>query len=94
VEENMFPKKYGYLLNIDLNGSLYKYFREEKNIEVVAGELILHIVRADQNTARLLQKPRNTPLLKVTGRTFCADGEVLHTSTTIGYGEDFDYIIR
>lgn len=94
LEENFFPKKYSYLLNIDLNGSIYQYLREEKNIGIVAGELILHIVRADQKIAHLLEKPRNTPLLKITGRTFCSNGEILHMSTTIGYGEDFDYIIR
>lgn len=94
LEENIFPKKYSYLLDIDLNGSIYKYLQDEKNIGIVAGELILHIVRADQKTAQLLQKPRNTPLAKITGRTFTSNGEILHMSTTIGYGEDVAYIIR
>jgi DNA-binding GntR family transcriptional regulator len=94
VEENIFPKKYSYLLSIDLSRSIYGYLQEEKNIEIVAGELILHIVRADQKIARLLEKPRNTPLLKISGRSFCDNGEILHISTTIGYGEEFEYIIR
>ncbi|SHJ65578.1 GntR family transcriptional regulator [Dethiosulfatibacter aminovorans DSM 17477] len=94
IEENIFPMKYSYLLDIDLTGSIYKYLKEEKNIDVVAGELILNIIRPDQKTARLLQKSKNTPLLKISGRSFSTTGEILHVSKTIGYGEEFDYIIR
>jgi DNA-binding GntR family transcriptional regulator len=51
-------------------------------------------IHADAKTARLLEVSNNAPLLKTSGRVFRGDGEVLHTCSQVGYGEDFDFIIR
>ncbi len=95
IEDNYFPKEYVYLLEIDLeHDSLYRYLREEKDIEIVTGEMILRIVKADAKTAKLLEVPHNAPLLRTFGRIFRGDGEVLHVCKQVGYGEDFDFIVR
>jgi GntR family transcriptional regulator len=95
IEDNHFPPEYAYLLEVDLeHNSLYQYLREQSNINIEAGKLTLHIVRADTKSARLLEVPRNTPLLHLWGTTLCRGGELLHTCRQIGYGEDFDFRIR
>ena len=80
---------------VDLvNQSLYQYLRQERHINIIAGSMTLRIVRASSKHARLLNMPRNTPLLHLWGTTLCGDGKILHTCRQIGYGEDFDFIIR
>ncbi|MDR1587783.1 MAG: GntR family transcriptional regulator [Treponema sp.] len=95
VEDNYFPAEFSWLLSKDLeNDSLYRILREEKGIEIMRGPLTLRIVRADKNTADLLNVARNTPLLRMIGVNYQPNGEVLHTCVQIGYGEDFDFIVR
>ncbi len=95
IEDNHFPLKYACLLGVDLEKrSLYQYLRKEMQIEISAGSLTLRIVRADAKSAKLLGIPRNTPLLHMWGTTLCGTGEILHTCRQVGYGEDFDIIIR
>ena len=95
IEDNHFPLEFAYLLNMDLeNDSLYRILREEKKLSIIAGELVLRITKADSKTAKLLQVENGAPLLRMFGRTFHGDGEILHTCSQIGYGEDFDFIIR
>ncbi|MCI6640439.1 MAG: GntR family transcriptional regulator [Pygmaiobacter massiliensis] len=95
VEDNHFPMEYAYLLNMDLeHDSIYRYLREEKGIGITAGELTLRLVRADARTARLLEVPRGTPMLRMAGCTRRTDGSILHTCHQVGYGEDFDFILR
>lgn len=95
VEDNHFPMEYAFLLNVDLeHESIYRYLREEKKVDIVAGELILRLVRADAKTSRLLEVPRATPMLRMAGCTRHTDGRILHTCHQVGYGEDFDFILR
>ncbi|MCD8011260.1 MAG: GntR family transcriptional regulator [Lachnospiraceae bacterium] len=95
IEDNYFPKKYSYLLGIDLeHDSLYRYLREEKGYDIVSGDMVLRIVRPSTKIAKLLGVSRSTPLLSSCGRLFRGDGEILHTCRQIGYGEDFEFIIR
>lgn len=95
IEDNYFPKKYSFLLGMNLeHDSLYRYLREEKGYEIVTGEMVLRIVHADTKTAKLLEVSRNSPLLASYGRVFCGNGEILHTCSQIGYGEDFEFIVR
>ncbi len=95
IEDNFFPPQFDYLLSENWEDkSIYHYLRAEKGIEIVPGKLTLKIVRADANTAKLLQISRNTPLLKMIGVSYQKTGEILHTCTQIGYGENFDYIVR
>jgi DNA-binding GntR family transcriptional regulator len=95
VEDNYFPAEFSWLLSKDLeNDSLYRILRKEKGTEIMRGPLTLRIVRADKNVADLLNVARNTPLLRMIGVNYQLNGEVLHTCIQIGYGEDFDFIVR
>lgn len=95
IEENFFPMEYAYLLGVNLeNESLYRYLREKKGVQIVAGELSLRLVRVDAKAAKLLEVSRGTPMLRTDGCTYTADGRILHTCRQIGYGEDFDFIVR
>jgi GntR family transcriptional regulator len=95
IEDVYFPMQYAYLLSIDLeHDSLYRYLREEKKVEVVAGDLTLRIAHPDAWEAKILGVSRNESLLRMSGTTYCSTGEILHSCDQIGYGEDFDFIIR
>ena len=87
--------EYSYLLSIDLeNDSTYRYLREEKGIELQRTSMRLSIVRADSKLAKLLQVSRNTPQLEMKGRVISLDGYTVHSSYQVGYGENFEFIIR
>jgi GntR family transcriptional regulator len=95
VEDNNFPPEFFRLLSINLeNVSLYRLLREEWGIDILPGPLTLKIVRADKVISKLLRVPRNTPLLRSDGLLFRASGKALHSSIQIGYGEDFDFVVR
>ena len=95
LEDNFFPLEYAYLLSIDLeNDSIYSYLREVKGIELQRTTMRLRIVRADAKLAKLLQVPRNAPQLEMRGRVVRLDGQTVHTSYQVGYGENFEFIVR
>ena len=95
IEDNYFPPSFRDLLSIDLDhDSIYQWLREKRGINIVTGEMILRIIRADGQTARLLKMTRGTPLLNTWGRIFQANGEMLHVCNQIGYGENFEFIVR
>lgn len=95
LEDNFYPLEYAYLLSIDLEkDSTYRYLREEKGIELQRTSMRLSIVRADNKVAKLLQVPKNAPQLEMKGRVIRLDGQTVHSSYQIGYGEDFEFIIR
>ena len=95
LEDNFYPLEYAYLLSIDLeNDSIYRYLQEDKGIELRRTTMRLRIVRADSKLAKLLQVPRNAPQLEMRGRVVRADGQTVHTSYQIGYGENFEFIVR
>ena len=96
MEDNFYPMEYAYLLSIDLeNDSTYRYLREVKGIELRATTMRLSIVRADAKLSKLLQVPRNAPQLEMKGRVVrLSDGQTVHSSYQIGYGENFEFVVR
>jgi GntR family transcriptional regulator len=95
LEDNNFPPEFSWLLSMNLeNISLYRLLREERGIDILPGPLTLKIIRADKAASELLQVPRNTPLLRTDGLLFRVNGEALHNCIQIGYGEDFDFVVR
>ncbi len=95
LEDNYYPIEFSYLLAIDLeNDSTYRYLRQERGIELCSTDIRLSIVRADAGLAKLLQVARNTPQLEMKGCVVNPDGEIIHSSYQIGYGENFEFIVR
>ena len=96
MEDNYYPLEYAYLLSIDLEkDSTYRYLREIKGIELRSSTMRLSIVRADTKLAKLLQVSRNEPQLEMKRRVVrLDDGQTVHSSYKIGYGENFEIIVR
>jgi len=95
IEENYFPPQFQYLLKEDLEDtSLYRLLREKYNTQILPGRLTLKAVRADRKTAACLNIELNAPLLKMLGYNVQTSGEPLHSCAQIGYGEDFEIVIR
>ena len=96
LEDNYYPLEYAYLLSIDLeNDSTYQYLREVKGIELRATTTRLSIVRANAKLAKLLQVPRNAPQLEMRGKVVrVSDGQTVHSSYQVGYGENFEFVVR
>ena len=95
LEDNYFPLQFAYLLDVDFEKqSLYSYLKDVHHIVIEPGCLVLRIERADGVASRLLEVPRNSPLLGTWGTTLYNGGAILHTCRQIGYGGDFDFVIR
>ncbi len=95
LETTYFPKKYKDLLKLDLNqASMYRYLREEMGLEIITGEMVLRIVEADGKTAELLKVKKRAPLMESWGKVYTGDGELLHISHQVGYGGNFEFVIR
>ena len=95
LEDDFFPTEYAYLLSIDLeHGSLYRYLQEERNITLRRTTMRMSIVRADGELSELLQVPRNAPQLQLKGCVVQPNGQTVHTSYQVGYGENFEFIVR
>ena len=96
VEDNYYSLEYAYLLSIDLeNDSTYRYLREVKGIELRSTTMRLGIIRANAKLAKLLQVSRNAPQLEMKGKVVrLSDGQTVHSSYQVGYGEDFEFVIR
>lgn len=95
LEDNFYPLEYSYLLAINLeHESTYTFLREQKGIELRATTMRLRIVRADAKLAKLLQVSRNAPQLEMRGRVVRQDGQTVHSSYQVGYGENFEFMVR
>lgn len=95
LEESYYPLEYSDLLSIDLeHESIYQYLQVTKGIELLRTNSRLRLVRADSKLSKLLQVPKNSPQIEIRGKVVRADGHLVHTSYQVGYGEDFEFIIR
>jgi GntR family transcriptional regulator len=95
IEENYFVPEFEDLLLKDLeNDSIYRILREDRGIEIMPGPLTLRIVRANGVTAKHLEVAKGTPLIKMVGLSYQSNGAPLHTCTQIGFGEDFEFVLR
>ena len=95
LEDSYYPTEYAYLLDIDLEKrSIYRYLREEKRLDIHRTNTSIRIVRADAQLAKLLQVSRGAPQLEMSGLVVQADNRPVHTSYQIGYGENFEIIVR
>lgn len=95
MEESYYPMKYSDLLSLDLEkDSIYAYLRDKKGIELRSTTIRLRIVRADAKLSKLLCVPRNAAQLEIRGFVVQSNGEPVHTSYQVGYGEDFEFILR
>lgn len=95
LEESYYPMKYSDLLSLNLEKeSIYNYLREVKGIELRSTTIRLSIVRANAKLAKLLCVPRNAAQLEIKGFVIQPDGQPVHTSYQVGYGENFEFVVR
>ena len=93
-EDTYYPLEFAYLLSIDLeHDSTYRYLQEEKGIQLRRSGSRISIIRADATLSKLLMVPKNSPQLDMKGVIIRDDGDPVHTSHTIGYGEHFELFI-
>jgi len=52
------------------------------------------IVRADAKLSKILGVPRNAVQLEIKGFVIRPDGQPVHISYQVGYGENFEFIVR
>lgn len=95
MEESYYPLEYSDLLTLNLEKeSIYTYLREVKGIELRSTTIRLSIVRADAKLSKLLGVPRNAAQLEIRGVVIQPNGQPVHTSYQVGYGENFEFIVR
>ena len=95
MEESYYPLEYSDLLTLNLEKeSIYTYLREVKGIELRSTTIRLSIVRADAKLSKLLCVLRNAAQLEIRGFVIQPNGQPVHTSYQVGYGENFEFIVR
>ena len=93
-EESYYPLEFSDLLSIDLEKeSIYRYLREVRGIDLHSSTIRLNIAKADSRMSRILEVPKNTPLLEIRGCVIRGDGRPVHTSYQCGYGDHFEFIV-
>ena len=93
-EESYYPLEFSDLLSIDLEKeSIYRYLREVRGIDLHSSTIRLNITRADSRMSKILEVPKNTPLLEIRGCVIRGDGRPVHTSYQCGYGDHFEFIV-
>lgn len=88
LEINRFPMVYSYLLECDLNGSLYNLLRGY-GVEAVSASHDVSMCFADARQAELLQIAIGDPLIQLHEVVYEQHGRPLHTSTQYVRGDIF-----
>lgn len=93
LENNYFPyNKYKFLLNENLEGSLYQTLKEKHHIHPSnPGETTLEIVRALEEEAQLLEVPSGEPLFLMKTVIFDQNHEPIHIGKQLIVGEGYKF---
>lgn len=93
IETTHLSADHRYLLNEDLNTSLYKVLREKHGIHPAAGTKTFEICYALPEEAGLLGIPRGSALMLVEDRVFDDKGKPLYITKQVLCGDKFKYAI-
>jgi GntR family transcriptional regulator len=93
IETTHLSADHRYLLNEDLNTSLYKVLREKHDIHPAAGTKTFEICYALPEEAELLDIPRGSALMLVEDRVFDSKGKPLYITKQVMCGDKFKYAI-
>ena len=90
LEENHFSMAYSYLLESDLNGSLYNLL-SECGAEPAQATHVISLKNASKQVAGLLKIEENTPVLYLHEVIYDQKGRPLHTSSQYIRGDIFSF---
>jgi len=92
LENNYFPyNKYKFLLNENLDGSLYQTLKEHHIHPSNPGETTLEIVRALEEEAQLLEVPSGEPLFLMKTVIFDQNHQPIHIGKQLIVGEGYKF---
>lgn len=95
IEKSYYPTEYCFLLGEDLeHQSVYELLKKEIKMGIIAGEMEIGVIPANQEAVERLQVVPDAPLLRVTFRNYRADGGILHVCEQVGYPEGQPFIVR
>lgn len=92
IEENYFDRQYDFLLDEDFDSegnSLFNALKARRNIQITDSSKQIEICHATPAQAKLLELPRNNPLLLVNSTAFGANGEIVYAGIQYINGERF-----
>ncbi|ASS91410.1 GntR family transcriptional regulator [Aeribacillus pallidus] len=96
IENNYFSYKgYHYLLNENLDGSIYKILEEKLNVKPShAGEISLEIVRAGEEEVKLLNTVSGEPLFYLETTVYEENGCPVHIGKHYILGDSYKFILK
>ena len=94
IETVFFTKKYNYLCNENLNGSLYKVLMEKYNVIPFTGSKTIEICYATKEEANILDVPRGSALMLIKDKVNDSNNKPLHISKQVLRGDKFKYAIK
>ena len=93
IETSYFPLDYAFLLQENLDGSLFQVLREKKDLVIDGSKKIVEICRATTEEARWLKLRKNAPLLLVRSVAFGNAGQPVYVCMQVINGERFQLIL-
>ncbi|MFL0252373.1 GntR family transcriptional regulator [Clostridium neuense] len=94
VETVHFSNKYKFLLNDNMNGSLYSVLQNKYNIIPSTGSKTIEICYATIEESNLLDIPRGTALMLIEDHVFDNNSNPLHITKQVIRGDKFKYAIK
>jgi GntR family transcriptional regulator len=83
IEANYYPLSFGFLLNENLEGSLFELLENKYHIFIAHSERTLEVYSATDYEAGLLKIKQNTPLLLFTDKQTDSENKPLFTSKQV-----------
>lgn len=89
IETSYFSLEYSFLMQADLDGSLFSLLQEKRGIQVEKSQKIVEICRATSAEARWLKLRKNSPLLLVRSVAYTGDDQPVYVCAQVINGERF-----
>lgn len=93
IEYNYFDLDYAYLLNQDLDKSLFEILKNKSGFSVVDSHKTIEIVRSNIEESTLMNIPVASPIILIESIAYLKEGEVGYVGKQLINGERFKLII-
>lgn len=93
IEENYFYLDYAYLLNENLNNSLFEILNKTKEFRIVDSRKTIETVRSNMEESALLNIPINSPIILIESVAYLEGNKIAYVGRQLINGERFKFII-
>lgn len=93
IENNYFSLDYSYLLNEDLNSSLFEILNKKSAFTIVDSRKTIEITRSRPEESSLLEIPNNSPIILIESIAYLKGNQIAYVGNQLINGEKFKLMI-